>query len=351
LKALIGLFVLGFIFTIAKIWGLFLTTWVFQIFWQVLIILIIILFQPEIRKVLERVNPLMALGFRKSFNPEKWIPLFAKGVFTLSKRKIGALIIIERNDQVKEFITEGHTLKGEPTTELLSSIFQKGSPFHDGATLIRNDTIVQVASYLPLSSAEALPKGWGTRHRAALGLSERCDALVIVVSEESGNVSLAREGKMLSVDSSDTLLFIITESFIPQKAPRQRWWKKTALFIFNRWPVKAGSLILVCVMWLLLAGQQDFEATINVPINFVNVPPGMELVKPDDTHVHIIVRGLRKDASTLNEKNVSVDLDLSLASLGRRTFTISRNQIKFPHDGVYVVDIDPSKLKLNFNKK
>jgi len=351
LKALVGLFVLGFVFTIAEIWGLFLTTWVFQIFWQVLIILIIILFQPEIRKVLERVNPLRAFGLRKSTSPEKWIPLFAKGVFTLAKRKTGALIIIERKDQVKEFITEGQQLNGQPNPELLMSIFHKESPLHDGAALIQDDHIAQVASYLPLSSAEGLPKGWGTRHRAALGLSERCDSLIVVVSEESGKVLLAREGKLLTADNSDTLLQLIIESIAPQKAPQQAWWKKISFFILNRWPVKVGALLLVCIMWLLLAGQQDFEATINVPVNFVNVPPEMQLVEPEETRVQIIVRGLRKDASTLNEKNVSIDMDLAIARLGRRTFTISRDQIKFPHDRVDVVSIKPSQLKLRFKEK
>lgn len=351
LKALLGLLVLGFVFTLAENWGLFLTTWVFQIFWQVLIILIIILFQSEIRKVLERFNPLIAFGLHKTSDPEKWIPLFTKAVFSLAKRKTGAIIIIERKDQVKEFITEGQPLQGEPNTEVLTSIFQKESPLHDGAVLIQNHSIIQVASYLPLSSAEGLPKGWGTRHRAALGLSERCDALVVIVSEESGKVLLAREGKLLRVDTPDTLLGLISESIGPQKAPKQAWWKKTSLFVFNRWPVKVGTLLLVCIMWLLLAGQQNFEATISVPVNFVNIPQEMELVKPDDSHVRIIVRGLRKDASTLNEKNVSVDLDLSLARLGRRTFTVSRNQIKLPRDSVFVVSIDPPQFKLQFKQK
>jgi len=351
LKALVGLLVLGFVFTIAEIWGLFLTTWVFQIFWQVLIILIIILFQSEIRKVLERVNPLRAFGFRKSTSPEKWIPVFTKGVFTLAKRKTGALIIIERKDQVKEFITEGQQLNGQPNPELLMSIFQKESPLHDGAALIQDDNIVQVASYLPLSSAEGLPKGWGTRHRAALGLSERCDSLVVVVSEEGGKVLLAREGKLVPVNRFEDLLKLIQESITPQKLPEKKWWGKISFFFLNRWPVKVGTLLLVCVMWLLLAGQQDFEATINVPVNFVNVPPEMQLVEPDDTHVQIMVRGLRKDASTLNEKNVSVDMDLAIARLGRRTFTISRDRIELPHDRVDVVSINPPQIKLRFKEK
>ncbi len=174
---------------------------------------------------------------------------------------------------------------------------------------------------------------------------------MIVVSEERGKVLLAREGKLVSVNSSEDLLKLIQESITPQKLPEKKWWGKISFFFINRWPVKVGTLLLVCVMWLLLAGQQDFEATINVPLNFGNIPQEMELIEPDDTHVQIMVRGLRKDASTLNEKNVSIDIDLAIARLGRRTFTISRDQIKLPHDRVDVVSINPPQIKLRFKEK
>ncbi|HJO63650.1 MAG TPA: hypothetical protein QF571_12620, partial [Desulfobacterales bacterium] len=118
-KALVGLLGFGVIYTIAQSWGLFLTTWVFQVFWQVLVILLIILFQSEIRQVLERVNPLSALGLRKISKPEHWIPEFSKAIFSLAKRKIGALVIIERMDMVEDMVTDGQALYGEPGLELL----------------------------------------------------------------------------------------------------------------------------------------------------------------------------------------------------------------------------------------
>jgi len=204
-KALVGLLGLGVVYTVARTWGLFLTTWVFQVFWQVLVILLIILFQSEIRQVLERVNPLRALGLRKMASPEEWIPGFARATFRLAKRKIGALAIIERADLVAEHITGGQSLEGVPNSELLMSIFHKESPLHDGAILIRGGRITQVSCYLPLSSSEGLPKQWGTRHRAALGLSERCDAWVVVVSEERGEVSLAREGELERIENPEKL--------------------------------------------------------------------------------------------------------------------------------------------------
>ncbi|MBW2082367.1 MAG: DNA integrity scanning protein DisA nucleotide-binding domain protein, partial [Deltaproteobacteria bacterium] len=162
-KALVGLVALGVVFTIAKSWGLFLTTWVFQILWQVLVILLIILFQSEIRQVLERVNPLRFLGLRATAQTEDWIDQLGNATFALAKRKIGALLIVERGDLVDELVTGGTELEGAPSPELLMSIFQKNSPLHDGAVLIRGGKISRVACYLPLSSREGLPEQWGTR--------------------------------------------------------------------------------------------------------------------------------------------------------------------------------------------
>ncbi|MGD8758374.1 MAG: diadenylate cyclase, partial [Deltaproteobacteria bacterium] len=258
LKALVGLLGLGIIFTVARTWGLFLTTWVFQILWQVLVILLIILFQSEIRQVLERVNPLQVIGLHKASRPEKWIPGFTQAIVALAKRKIGALVIVERTDRVQEFIAEGQPLEGEPGPELLMSIFQKESPLHDGAMLIQGGRVTQVACYLPLTPDEGLPKEWGTRHRAAVGLSERCDAWVVVVSEERGEVSLAREKEMVHVGDAEKLSQLILEAMTPISPERKSWWERVRFFLVHRWQVKAGTLFLVATLWLMLAGQQNF---------------------------------------------------------------------------------------------
>src|SRR5574340_648160 len=117
-KALVGLLVLGAIFTVARTWGLFMTTWVFQILWQVLVILLIILFQSEIRQALERVNPLQALGFRKHGQSGKWIQILAESVFMMARKHIGALVIVERADRVDEWVTCGQQLDAALSPEL-----------------------------------------------------------------------------------------------------------------------------------------------------------------------------------------------------------------------------------------
>ena len=350
-KALVGLLALDVVFTVARTWGLFLTTWMFQILWQVLVILLIILFQNEIRQVLERVNPLKSLGFHKDSRSSGWTGGFSEAVFALAARKVGALIILERLDRVQEWITGGVNIEGDPTRELLTSVFQKESPLHDGAALIRDDRVDRVACFLPLSSTEGLPKEWGTRHRAALGLTERCDALVVIVSEERGEVSLANGTKVALIHSREDLVQAVEQALTPLKPPKKSWWGKLRTFFVHQWPAKLGTMMLVCIIWLLLAGQQDFEVSLSVPLHLKNLPVGMEITAPLNPTVRIRIRGLRKDASTLNERNVVAEMNLAPAVQGKTLFSITRDQILLPNDSIYVVGLDPSQMAFTFSKK
>jgi uncharacterized protein (TIGR00159 family) len=349
-KALIGLFALGVVFTIAQTWGLFLTTWVFQILWQVLVILLIILFQSEIRQALEKFDPLRTLGLRKTAQPGQWTQGLSDAVFALAERKLGALIIIERSERVEECVTSGQTLESKPTPELLTSIFQKESPLHDGAILIKEGRIQLVACYLPLSSEEGLPKEWGTRHRAAMGLSERCDASMVVVSEERGEVTLIVDRKVFHPATPGVMSQMLLDALRP--APRESvpWKEKIRPLFLNQWKAKYGTLLLVLVFWLLLAGQQDFEVAFAVPLEVRNVPAAMKIAEPLDPKVRIRVRGLRKDASVLSEKNVHAELDLSPAATGRRSFALTRDLFMLPNERVYIVNIEPAQITFRFQE-
>ncbi|NVL92491.1 MAG: TIGR00159 family protein [Desulfobacterales bacterium] len=349
-KALVGLLALGIVFTVARFWGLFLTTWVFQILWQVLIVLIIILFQSEIRQVLERVNPLQMIGLRALPKSADWVPNFVKAVFSLAERKIGSLIIFERMDLVEEWVTGGISLEGEPSSELLISVFQRESPLHDGALLIRKGRVGKASCYLPLSSAEGLQKEWGTRHRAALGLSERCDAWVLVLSEERGEISLARGGKMIPVRNPEQLSKLIQEALTPASPTGVTWWKRIRALMIRRLPLKIGALGLVSILWLLLAGQQNFEVTLKVPLEIKNIPEKLEVLEPVNPEVQITVRGLRKDAGSVNERNTHAVIDLSIARFGNRIFRITRDQIILPNDRVNLVHIEPPVMEFTLRE-
>ena len=350
-KALAGLIALGIIYTAARAWGLFLTTWMFELLWQVLIILLIILFQAEIRQVLERVDPLRKIGLRRHPKPAAWIENLTQAVFSLAERKIGSLAIIERLDKVDEFITAGTALEGGPTPELLLAIFQQESPLHDGAVLIRQGKVVAAACYLPLSSDEELPKHWGTRHRAALGLSQRCDAIVVVVSEERREVSLARGGELVTMENQQSFSQAVHGAITLPATEGKNWGETIRLLLVPRWRLKLGTLAIVSLVWLILAGQQDFEVTIKVPVEFRNLPEHMEIVEPMKPSVEITARGLRKDAGTLNSTNVLLELDLSSAKLGRKTYRISPKQAVLPGERIDVVRIEPTEFVLEFRQK
>jgi diadenylate cyclase len=349
-KALVGLLALGIVFTLARFWGLFLTTWVFQILWQVLIVLIIILFQSEIRQVLERVNPFQVIGLRSTVRSADWIPGFAAALFSMAGKRVGALIILERMDVIEELTTGGIPLEAEPSPEVLMSVFQKDSPLHDGALLIRKGRVAKVGCYLPLSSNEGLPKAWGTRHRAALGLSERCDAWIVVVSEERGAVSIARDGGMVHVKDKDKLANLVREALAPTRPEARSWNERILAPIIRRWPVKVGALCLVFLVWLLLAGQQNFEVNLMVPIEVKNLPAEMEILEPVNPELEITVQGIRKDASTLNRRNVHAEIDLSAARPGNRVFRMSRDRIVLPSDRVEVVRIKPPTMEFKLRQ-
>ena len=351
LKALVGLVVLGIIYTGARAWGLFLTTWAFQVLWQVMVILLIVLFQSEIKQALGRVNPLRFIGLHSLAGPSDWIPGLVEAVFSMSKRRIGALLVLEHNDQVREWVTACFPVTGPAAPELLLGLFQKESPLHDGAAIIRAGKVVSAACYLPLTPDEGLPNEWGTRHRAALGLSERCDAWVVVVSEERGTVSLARERQMIHVNKPDELSELIGEAVSPHRRniPLKQ---KIHSLLLNRWRLKLGIIALVSAVWLLLAGEQNFQVILQVPVEVKNLPPQLEILHPENHMVEITFQGLRKDASTLDAHAVHPVIEVSSARPGRQVFPITPAQIIFPrNESLHIIHIEPHQVQFLFTKK
>lgn len=349
IKALIGLLALGIIYTIARSWGLFLTTWVFQILWQVLVILLIILFQSEIRQVLEKVNPLQIIGIHNS-GAQDWVPGFVEAFFLMAKRRIGALAILERRDRVQEWTTACIPLAGAPTPEILLSVFQKDSPLHDGAVLIQDGKIVSTSCFLPLSSAEGLPKEWGTRHRAALGLSERCDAWVVAVSEERGELSVAQGGKMVKIDTAGKLSELVRKAVSPPAQKNPAWGARVRSMLTNRWKAKLGTLAMVTVIWMVFAGEQNFQVSVQVPLETKDLPAQLTIVEPKSPSVQVTVQGLRKDASILSKNNVHAAINLSLARPGSLVYNITRGNISLPNDQLRIVNIRPSQMTFQFKK-
>lgn len=157
------------------------------------VVAVIILFQPELRKGLEVIGKILTRQRRSFSNPsEQLIDDIEKSILYMSKRKIGALISVESEDSLAEYIETGIDVDSLVSHQMLINIFIPNTPLHDGAVVISNYRITAASCYLPLSSNQAIPKELGTRHRAAIGLGEVTDALTIVVSEETGGISLVK---------------------------------------------------------------------------------------------------------------------------------------------------------------
>lgn len=161
------------------------------------VVAMIILFQPELRRALEILGRDLFKNRKSRNNPsEKLINDIEKSVQYMSKRKIGALISIEGQDGLGDYISSGIPLDAEITNQLLINIFIPNTPLHDGAVIISDYQIAAASCYLPLSESTLIPKELGTRHRAAIGLSEVSDAVTVIVSEETGDISVVKGDKM-----------------------------------------------------------------------------------------------------------------------------------------------------------
>ncbi|MDP9238629.1 MAG: diadenylate cyclase CdaA [Chloroflexota bacterium] len=160
-----------------------------------LLIAMPIIFQPELRRALERVGRTGARAFGGSLSNPGTIDAVTEAACDMSKKKIGALIVLERETGLQDYTESGIAIDALPSPELLHGIFFPNSPLHDGAVIVRNDRVVAAGVTLPLSE-NTLPGELGTRHRAGLGITERTDAISVLVSEETGGISVAAEGRM-----------------------------------------------------------------------------------------------------------------------------------------------------------
>lgn len=196
--------------------GLQTLDWIVDLVIQWSVLAIIIIFQPELRRGLEHLGRGSIFNrTKRKINPgENLVQQLVKAVQYMAKRRIGALISIQMHTELDEFIGTGIALDADISSELLINIFIPNTPLHDGAVIIRDYKIASAASYLPLSESTLISKELGTRHRAAIGLSEATDAVTIIVSEETGGVSVSYKGELLRELSKEDFEKFLSKNLI-----------------------------------------------------------------------------------------------------------------------------------------
>jgi len=216
-QMLIGLGVLLIASLLSRYLELYTVDWLIQSFWAQAVIALIILFQPEIRRALAQMGEAQFFPSFTSAEELKSLEEIVRAAVALANRKIGALIVIERETSLKDFVEVGTPLDAKVSKELLMSIFHPASPIHDGAVVIKGNRIVAAGCFLPITLSPEVSRALGTRHRAGLGLAEETDAVVIVISEETGIISLAISGKLETNLDMGKLRNVLTDLFTTKR--------------------------------------------------------------------------------------------------------------------------------------
>ena len=338
-RVLIGMTVLWFLQRIAISLGLIVTSWVVQGIVAVGAIIIIVVFRNEIRRVLQAKNlksVLWGFSYKSAFTPTE---IIADSVFEMAQRKCGALIVFPGKQDLSDTVRGGTPWRGLITKEMITSIFWPDNPVHDGAAIVTGDQIRVVGAILPLSERDDLPSYYGTRHRAALGLAEATDALVIVVSEERGDILVAKGNRLREIKQKRTLEQKIEEhvgtAAVKKGAVRKERLEITAAALL--------SIIFITGIWFSVSRGQDTLVSLDIPVDYINRKPGTEIFDTSVKSVSLVLSGSGALVKSITPDQVGVRLDLSKSVVGPNAFSITSDNISLP-PGIILREVTPNEI-------
>jgi len=348
LQVVLGLLFLGVIYFVTKNLGLFMTSWILQELGTVLLVLLIVVFQAEIRQALYRLSLLRNLFDRQETGVRVDLLEFSATIFALAAQRTGALVVFQREELLDECILHGVPLDSLVSGQLITSIFLPVSPLHDGAVLIKDGRVALASCHLPLSVSTEVPQHLGTRHRAGLGLSERTDAVIVVVSEERGEVSLSLAGELETVSSAAQLHERLTSLLLPLSHQAQRVGFKSRL-IANFWP-KLAILAVVIVSWFLITFRQGEILTVTAPVMFHNLPATLTLTRSYPDEVELQLKAFSNLVASPKQLDIVVDIDLSRVKEGGNSIQIRKEEINLP-PGIVVASMGRTTVRVTAERK
>ncbi|MCA1786770.1 MAG: diadenylate cyclase [Desulfobacteraceae bacterium] len=321
--------------------GLIITSWLMQGVIAVAALVIIIVFRNEISLVLKS----------KDFKSFFWgiprhqlktpVGIIVESVYEMARKKVGALIVLPLSKGMEGVVQEGITWQGKLSKEMLISIFWPDNPVHDGAVVIQGDRITEVGVILPLSNRTDLPSSFGTRHRAAVGLVEQTDAMVIVVSEERGKITLFRDKQIYDINDSSKFekLLIAHAGGDTSDVDIKKQTRELAV---------AATICLVCVtgLWLSFSRGMEALATHDVPIEFISPEDQkMAVFSSSASSVRLLLSGSRPLIRSLTPDSINIKINLTNIEPGTNNLLVSRNAVKLP-PGITIRNIEPSELEV-----
>ncbi|MBI3796363.1 MAG: diadenylate cyclase [Deltaproteobacteria bacterium] len=351
-----GLAILGVLYVLAQSMGLLLTTWVLGGLWAAALILVIVLFQAEIRQVLVQVNratPSLRQVFRRArrlTDLADVLATIAATCFALGEKRCGALLVFERRDPLEPLLRNpGVVVDARVSPQLLETVFTPPTPLHDGALYLRAGRVYRAGCILPLSETSSLPSYYGTRRRAAGGSTERSDALAVVVSEERGEITVVEWGEMVTLTGPLKLRAWLTPRLSNPPAARTSGWAGS-LRPNHNWQAKLGALAVVSLLWLVVVGPQNTEVGFTIPVVYHNIPEDLDLVGQHTQEVYLGVRGSRELLRFLNQGRLRAEIDLKEAREGTTRYSLSAHEVNLPL-GLQVAGVDPPTVTVHLKKK
>jgi uncharacterized protein (TIGR00159 family) len=343
LRMILAILALPLFYLFAQWIDLPLSVWGLQNLWPVIVIILVVIFQQEIREVLGNISlPSFFFGRLEGLT-SKTIDHVTEAAFQMANRKLGGLIVLQRGDNLDEIIREKTFLDAEINEDILISIFNSQSPLHDGAVIIQGGRIQYAAALLPLSKSTSLPKEWGTRHRAGVGITEVSDGDCIIVSEERGQVLLASKGAVEKKQGKEDLKKSLADLTPMGDTKDKEWtWPKK---LFKDIPIKVLFLFLVCLLWVFVIGVRQGEVSFNIPIEYYSMPQNLEMVGEPPKEVNVRVRASQRLLSSSKPDYVRVQVNLSNAHKGTNQIALSEASIT-TRPGITVTNLYPRNIKL-----
>lgn len=323
----------------ARQFDLVITTWILQGAALIAVGLLIIVFQPEVRRALMRLDrTLLMAPAGASGNIDR---ILADSAFQLAARRVGALFIVVRRDPVDELIQGGVVLGADVSGQLIEATFQKNSPLHDGAIIIEGGRITRAGAVLPLTQRDDVPREYGTRHRAAMGLAEPTDAICIAVSEERGEVTVMRGRTYLAMDRPvDLCLVLDNPATHPKAAIGRRLWSA----IIGQWRFKVAAIALAALIWsIAVMDSSSTVRVVEVPIEFYNVPGGLDISDQSATVLEVQLRGRRWLMDSNQMSGLIARFDLRGMKKGRQTLHVVPGALSLP-PGVNMKRVAPDSV-------
>jgi uncharacterized protein (TIGR00159 family) len=345
-SAIGGILGVAALYACARTFDMYLTSFLFQAGFTALLVALVVVFQMDIRRLFERLasRPLFKL-FETTKEVRQTSDVLVDAAFAMASKSIGALIVLKGQEAIDMHIRAGTQLDGLVTKQIITNIFYPRSPGHDGAMLIEGNRIRGFGMYLPLSMKSTRIGTGGTRHSAALGMAERSDAFVIVVSEERGTVSVAYRGALHLADTPEKLHGMLVD-FSATVSPDTR---RRLKHLVENPGIKILSVVLAASLWMLFARRaESVSRSFEAPIEFRNVPDGWVIEETQPSVVRIALSGRKRMFETA-ENSLKISLEPDSLFDGVQNETITEDDVVRPA-GLAVDKISPASVKIRAYK-